>query len=141
MLSRPALFLCSLLFVVFQQQCNPLSPDSIKAKAETELHPYFPRAVVIPLPEKESIVALTCTQGDGPELLHALKDHMAQDRSMNDKLVLAQTVLHVAGARYRYLLLYFDTGVIRYDLSAREISVKYEVPPNDLESYNRHCGF
>lgn len=137
---RHTLFLCSLFLLAFQQQCNLTSPDSVKQVTESHLRGYFPNAVVTPHPEKEVIIAVTCTQGIGPDLLQQLQQHIAQDRDLANKLALAQIAFKATGVNYRNILLFFDAGVIQYDLVAHQVAV-HPLLPKAIEGYKTTCGF
>jgi len=136
---RTALALCFVSLLLPQRQCNVASPDKLKEATESHLRGYFPNVKAILLPAKQSVVALTCTQGIGPDLLPKFQQAIAQDQELNKEIPLFQFgVQIVGGGHYRYFLLYFDSGMIQYDLDAKQISV-LGLTEQQLQSYRTVC--
>lgn len=136
---RPTLVLCSAL-LLFQQQCNVTSPDALKSKAEDYLRPYFPNAKVMLAPSRQNVIVLTCTHGIGPSLLPKFQDAIANDSRITTFAPLAQLALQaVNGAHYRSFLLYFDSGIIQYDLDAKQVSI-HPITQQQAAQYDIDCG-
>jgi len=137
---RTTLALCCILLLFPQRQCTVASPDKLKEATETRLRGYFPNVKAVLLPAKETIVAVTCTQGIGADLLPKFQQSIAQDQELNRELPWLQLgVQAVGGVHYRYLLLYFDSGMIQYDLDAKQISV-IGLTDQQLQLYRTKCG-
>lgn len=142
MLRTPAFFLFALLLQ--QRHCNLASPEAIKGMAEDMLHPYFPNARVIANPQQQALIAFTCTQGVGPQLVAQLQQYIATDRTIVEKLSWVQLADGfsplLGGAHYKYLLLGFDGGWVRYDIDTRQIAT-LGMAPQALQAYKQVCGF
>jgi hypothetical protein len=138
MLRAPAFFLFALLLQ--QRQCSMVSPDAIEGQVEQALRPYFSNARGRAIPQTQAIFAYTCTQGVTPEFVAKIAAYIGGDRDINQKLNMVQFAPLLGGAHYRYFLLGFDGGWVRYDLDAHKISVE-TMRPLALEAYKKACGF
>jgi hypothetical protein len=134
----PAFFLLALLLP--QRQCSVVSPDGIKGKVEEALRPYFPNARGQVAPQQQAIIGLTCTQGVGPGFVAQMQKYIATDREINQQLSLVQFAPLLGGAHYRYFLLGFDGGWVRYDLDAHRVDA-ISMTPEVLQEYRQTCGF
>ena len=123
-----------------QRQCSMVSPDAIKAKVEEALRPYFPNARGQVAPQQQAIIGLTCTQGVGSAFVAQMQKFIASDREINQQLSLIQFAPLLGGAHYRYFLLGFDGGWVRYDLDAHRIDA-LNMTPDVLRGYRQACGF
>lgn len=134
----PAFFLLALLLP--QRQCDLASPQAIQGKVEEALRPYFPNAKGLVEPQQHIIVGLTCTEGVGPELVQKMQGYIAGDRNISQQLSMVGLAPLFGGAHYRYFMLAFDGGWIRYDMDAHLIGT-LTMTPQSLESYRQKCGF
>jgi hypothetical protein len=132
-----AFLLIPLLFV--QRQCGMVSPDAIKGKVEEALRPYFPKAQGVVVPQQQAIMGLTCSQGVGPGLVEKMQTYIAGDREINQQLGMVRFAPLLGGAHYRYFVLVFDGGMVRYDLDARKVEA-VGMTPQALEIYDQACG-
>lgn len=138
---RRAIVLCSLLLLLPQRQCALASPDKLKEFTEDKLRGYFPNVKVLLIPQSQILVAFTCTQGIGPDLLPKFQQSIAQDPDLKYMPLVQLGVEAAQGAHYRYFVLNFDSGFIRYDADTQQVSV---VKPNTVEQmqiYQHRCGF
>jgi hypothetical protein len=138
---RPLLAFCLLSALLPQQQCGNLaSPEAIKGKVEEAMREDFPNARARIFPRQGAILALTCTQGVSMPFVIQIRDFIAKDQELNQKLGMIRLAPLVGGAHYQNLMLAFDGGVIVYDLDARTLAV---VPPRPemLDAYRKDCGF
>jgi hypothetical protein len=138
MLRAPAFFILALLLQ--QRQCSMVSPDAVKGKIEESLRPYFPNAVGQVAPQQQAIIGFTCTQGVGPGFVAQMQKFIASDREINQQLSLIQFAPLLGGAHYRYFLLGFDGGFVRYDMDAHRVDA-LNMTPQVLQSYRQTCGF
>jgi hypothetical protein len=136
--SIPAVFLLALLLQ--QRECGLVSPDAIKGHVEDALRPMFPNARSQADPQHQAILAFTCAQGVGPDFVAKLVPYLAGDRDTNQKLQWGGLALSVGGAHYRYILLFFDGGWVRYDLNTHGFDA-FNMTPAVLQGYRQACGF
>jgi hypothetical protein len=85
-------------------------------------------------------MGLTCTQGVGPKFVEEMQKHIASDREINQQLSYVQFAPLLGGAHYRYYLLGFDGGWVRYDLDAHRVDTM-SMTPQVLQAYRQTCGF
>jgi hypothetical protein len=136
-----AIALCSLLLLLPQRQCVLASPDKLKEFTEDKLRGYFPNVKVLLVPTNQTLVALTCTQGIGPDLLPKFQQSIAQEPELKYIPLLQLGVQAAQGAHYRYFLLFFDSGSILFDGDAQQISVVKPNTPEQMQVYRHRCGF
>lgn len=125
--------------LLFQRQCNMASPDAIKGKVEEALRPYFPNAHGLILPDQHIIAGLTCTQGVGMGLVTKMQVYIAGDRQINQELGMVQFAPLLGGAHYRYFMLGFDGGWVRYDMDGHLVD-SVTMTPQALQAYRQVCG-
>ena len=138
MLRTPALLLFALLLQ--QRQCSMVSPEAIKGRVEDALRPYFPNAQGLANPQTQAIIGFTCTQGMGQQFVEKMQAYIAADRQINQQLGMVQFAPLLGGAHYRYFLLGFDGGWVRYDMDAHQVAT-LSMTPQALQSYRQTCGF
>jgi len=115
------------------------SADNIQAKVETALQPYFANARGEVLPKYQTIAGLTCMTGVGQELPAKIAGAIAADKEIMQELNMIQLAPLVGGANYRYFVLGFDNGMIRYEIPTRQFIVA-PPPPGYAEHYRQVCG-
>ncbi len=115
------------------------SPDAIRGKVEDALRPYFPNARGQVNPQQQAIIGFTCAQGVGPGFVAQMQKFIASDRAINQQLSLIQFAPLLGGAHYRYFLLGFDGGFVRYDMDAHTVDATI-MPPALLQGYRQTCG-
>jgi hypothetical protein len=138
--SMRSTLMCSvLLFALFQQKtCKLATPEHIEADFLQTLTPYFPHAQIqfAQLQGNNSVIALTCVQGAGPALVNEALQMLQAQRSKISQLKL---VPKLGGARYKYIVLGFDSAVIVYDVDTGQMAAAR--PPADfLTGYYGACG-
>lgn len=133
---------CLLLFVLLvpQRQCNLLSPEGLKGQIEDALRPYFPNVRAFVDPQRQGMAGFTCTQGLGSDFVLKVQGYMATDRDIQQKLNLIPIAGLFSGSHYKYFLLGFDGGFIRYDFDTRQIDT-LAMNSAALQTYRQTCGF
>jgi hypothetical protein len=136
---RPALVSVVLLFSLLQQKtCKLATPEHIQAEFLTKLTPYFSNAKVefAQIRGENAIIALTCIQGAGPALVdEALQMLRAQRRAIAQ----LELVPKLGGARYKYIVLGFDSAMIIYDIDSGQMAVGNPTP-DYLVGYGGTCA-
>jgi hypothetical protein len=123
-----------------QRGCNMASPGAIKSKVEDSLRPYFPNAQGLVEPQQQAIIGLTCTQGMGQQFVEKMRVYIATDRVINQQLGMVQFAPLLGGAHYRFFLLGFDGGWVRYDMEAHQVAT-LPMTAQALQMYRNTCGF
>jgi hypothetical protein len=138
---EPSMRLTFVLFaLLLQQRCNMASPEAIKGKVEDALRPYFPNARGMVNPQTQAIIGFTCTQGMGQQFIEKMQTYIATDRQIHQQLGMVQFAPLLGGAHYRYFLLVFDGGSVRYDIETQQVAT-LTIAPQVLQIYRQTCGF
>ena len=137
---RQKVSLCVVPVLLLLRQCDVASPEAIKRKTEEQLRPFFPNARALVLPQRQAIIGFTCTQGVGVGFVSKMQEFVARDPQIKQDMELIRLAPLMGGAHYRYFLLAFDGGLVRYDLDARR--VEGLTAAGLLPSlYEKTCGF
>jgi hypothetical protein len=113
------------------------SPEQLKGFVEGLLQPYFPNAKGVILPDQHVIVGVTCTRGISAQSLNKLRDFMASDQEIGDKLALLDSA---QSSGYKVFTLGFEEAFIGYNLQTHGLEI---VPRSDDTrlQYRQTCGF
>ncbi|MFL6311631.1 MAG: hypothetical protein ACJ71W_05955 [Terriglobales bacterium] len=136
---RALALLCLCVTCLFFVGCDITGgPDAVAQQFQEELTPYFPNAEVKADPDKHVIMALSCLTGTGPLLAGKVGDVLQNDPQMA-KLKKLRSLGPILGSpTYKYVLLGFDTSVVRFDVD--EWSVETLEIPNGYDGfYRKEC--
>ena len=113
-------------------------PDQIKKDGETELHKYFPRAVVMVSAEREAIIGFTCAANLGGATI----DELTALVDRNPAVQQLQRALQRGDLQeYQLFALGFDNNLIRIDKERERSEVVGVDQVADYKNlYVQYCG-
>jgi hypothetical protein len=76
----------------------------------------------------------------GQQFVEKMQAYIATDRQITQQLGMVQFAPLLGGAHYRYFLLGFDGGWVRYDMDAHQVATLM-MTPQALQAYRQTCGF
>ncbi|HZU32595.1 MAG TPA: hypothetical protein VFB79_15870 [Candidatus Angelobacter sp.] len=139
------LALVGLLGLSMLKSCNVaevagMSPDAIAQKYQDGLRPYFPHARAQAVPQQETLLGLTCTQGDGPALVDKVKDMLPETEDVK-QLKMLRSYGPILGAKtYHFAALGFQSGIIRLNVDTWQAE-RLEPWTGYSQFYDAACGF
>ena len=147
-MSKFALLLPMMAAFVTQQNCNlaqmaHATPEQVQQQAQDGLKPYFPSAVVQVVPQKQTLIALTCTKNIGHEMIAQIAQKMPEVPDVQKLKTLREFGFLIGAHSYRMFVIGFEHEAIALEVDRNLQPVLLKLPNQqayELE-YNQACGF
>jgi hypothetical protein len=134
--------------LLVQQKCDlaqmaNATPEQVQKSAQDGLRPYFPNVVIQVIPQKQLLVAVTCTKNIGHEMIVQIAQKMPQDPNVQQLKTLREFGGLIGAKTYR-------TFIIGFEHEAISLQVDQNLQPGLLKltnqqlyerQYNQACGF